>query len=69
MFYQHDSGGALSYKNDNGLFEAVGISSWGYYCADGDPGVYVRVSYYNQWLYDETEGRWPLWGREKSTTL
>jgi len=50
---QGDSGGALSAKMADGRFEAIGIVSWGYGCADDVAGVYARVSYYVDWINNQ----------------
>ena len=50
---QGDSGGVLSAIRPSGQFEAVGIVSWGYGCADDVAGVYVRVSYYVDWINEQ----------------
>ena len=37
----------------NGLWDIVGLTSWGYEpgCGENDvPGVYVRVSHYEAWI-------------------
>ncbi len=51
---QGDSGGPLVTRgpfNDNRSASLVGIVSWGKGCAEfGKPGVYTRVSLYNQWI-------------------
>eukprot|EP00985_Skeletonema_marinoi_P015738 scaffold8222_cov88-Skeletonema_marinoi.AAC.1 len=58
---QGDSGGPLGMlASDEGDRCAdpilVGIASWGYGCADPDyPGVYTRVSYYADWIKEQTE--------------
>jgi len=57
---QGDSGGPLMLASDEGDRCAdpilVGITSWGYGCADPDyPGVYTRVSYYADWIKEQTE--------------
>eukprot|EP00985_Skeletonema_marinoi_P004330 scaffold1890_cov132-Skeletonema_marinoi.AAC.6 len=57
---QGDSGGPLMLASDEGDRCAdpilVGIVSWGYGCADPDyPGVYTRVSYYADWIKEQTE--------------
>ena len=50
--FQGDSGGPLAVKDNEGLFTAVGITSWGYGCADDTPGVYADIPYYEQWIRD-----------------
>ena len=52
---QGDGGGPLMLNNANSNLRTnpvqVGISSWGFGCADPDyPGVYTRVSYYADWI-------------------
>ena len=44
MNIQGDSGGPLVYRRDH-RFELVGVTSWGYGCAEEkSPGVYANTS-------------------------
>lgn len=48
-FVQGDSGGPLVCNG-----ELAGVVSWGNPCANGLPDGYARVSYYREWLYNQT---------------
>ncbi len=51
---QGDSGGPLAVKN-NGTYLLAGIVSYGYGCADPSyPGLYTRVTHYNNWISQNT---------------
>jgi len=47
---QGDSGGPMVVQGNDGSWAVVGLVSWGFGCASGTPGVYARVSYYNDWI-------------------
>ena len=55
---QGDSGGPLYYSdtiNSASKFVVAGITSYGYRCAVKDyPGIYTRVSYYIDWINNQT---------------
>ena len=55
---QGDSGGPMVVLADNGeTYLQCGIVSWGSGCADpGYPGVYTRVSYFIDWICENTDG-------------
>ncbi len=55
---QGDSGGPMVVRDVNDTeWLQVGIVSWGYGCADeGSPGVYARVSYFLDWICENTGG-------------
>jgi len=47
---QGDSGGPI-FNADDGTGDIVGVVSWGFGCADPlYPGVYARVSYFQDWI-------------------
>ena len=46
-----DSGGGLFNEISTGIWEVVGIVSYGSNrCGNGTPGIYTRVSQYLQWI-------------------
>ena len=49
---QGDSGGPLTVRED-GLFRLVGLTTRGFECAGGAPGIYCRVTSFLDWI-DET---------------
>ena len=48
--FQGDSGGPLMRLNSEGLYELVGLTSWGVGCASDTPGVYTDVYFYRRWI-------------------
>jgi len=48
---QGDSGGPLTRQTSSGLYELVGVVSWGRNCAKSF-GVYTDLPYYRQWVVD-----------------
>ena len=55
---QGDSGGPMVVLADDGqTYMQVGVVSWGSGCAEPNyPGVYARVSYFIDWICDNTNG-------------
>ncbi|XP_072192028.1 transmembrane protease serine 11E-like [Excalfactoria chinensis] len=52
---QGDSGGPLVHANSRGIWYLVGIVSWGDECGKADkPGVYMRVTFYRDWIASKT---------------
>ncbi len=55
---QGDSGGPLVRKDDQDVFELVGLTSWGKGCArKGQPGVYADVNYAMDWILTHIGGQ------------
>ena len=50
--------GPIVKENSNGKAEVIGITSWGYGCAqDPFPGVYTNVAAFNNWIDDTIKSR------------
>jgi hypothetical protein len=57
-----DSGGPLIYKDKKGMYQQIGIVSWGEGCARANkPGLYSRVEDFIQWIQFETSQREVVW--------
>ncbi|KAK2168974.1 hypothetical protein LSH36_13g25074 [Paralvinella palmiformis] len=52
---QGDAGGPLGWKNGQGQYVLIGLTSWGISCAAGYPGVYTRVSQFSNWITEKME--------------
>ena len=55
---QGDSGGPLVCKVQDDLYDRPqyvlgGVTSWGFGCGRGKPGVYTDVPEYFDWIYEE----------------
>ena len=54
---QGDSGGPLFQFDRRGYPYQIGITSWGYGCAESlKPGVYMRISAYRRWIRRKMRG-------------
>jgi len=53
---QGDSGGPMAVKLADGSVTLVGLTSSGYKCAAGYPGVYAEVSHVNDWITNKIKG-------------
>jgi len=53
---QGDSGGPLIWENkDRGVYELIGVVSWGIGCASRNhPGVFAKLSYFLPWVMRKT---------------
>jgi uncharacterized repeat protein (TIGR02543 family) len=53
---QGDSGGPFVVPDGNGWYKLAGVVSWGNGCGlSGYPGVYARVSYFENWLMENLD--------------
>jgi len=67
-----DSGGPLFRVGDDGVPVLVGVTSWGFGCAEPlTPGVYTRVARYREWVdsyrCSQSEAHWAKSWRLKPT--
>ena len=53
VLFQGDSGGPLLHHSYDGSWTILGVVSFGYKCGTpGVPGIYTRVSYYLNWIFN-----------------
>jgi secreted trypsin-like serine protease len=52
-WFQGDSGGPLQCRRSDGVWQLVGVTSFGSGCArPGFPDVYTKIQYYASWIKD-----------------